>query len=170
MIAAVTDDSSHLPERHLPEPERLGPGDAGELLTLQRAAYVAEAQAHDDPRLPPLTETLDEVRSALADPAVVVLGIRDGGRLVASVRLRAGADGRVALGRLCVAPDRQGRGLGTTLLRAGESVIGSATAVDLFTGELSTGNLRLYRREGYVETHRTPAGTHDLVHLTKRLR
>lgn len=47
---------------------------AGELLTLQRAAYVTEAQAHDDPCLPPLVETLDDLRSVLADPTVTTLG------------------------------------------------------------------------------------------------
>jgi len=35
------------------------PGDAGELLTLQRAVFVTEAQLYDNPHLPPLTETLD---------------------------------------------------------------------------------------------------------------
>ena len=34
----------------------LGVADAGELMTLQRAAYVTEAQLHDQPFLPPLTE------------------------------------------------------------------------------------------------------------------
>jgi hypothetical protein len=33
-----------------------GEGDAGEILTLQRAAYVTEAQAHGDLTLPPLTQ------------------------------------------------------------------------------------------------------------------
>lgn len=62
--------------------------DAGELLTLQRAAYVTEAQAHDDPYLPPLTESLAQVRAALADPSTTTLGVRDGGgRLVASIRI-----------------------------------------------------------------------------------
>ena len=32
--------------------------DAGELLTLQRAAYVTTAQLYRDPFLPPLLETL----------------------------------------------------------------------------------------------------------------
>ena len=43
----------------------LGVDDAGELLTLQRAAYVTEAQTHDDPGLPPLRQTLEELRSEL---------------------------------------------------------------------------------------------------------
>jgi GNAT superfamily N-acetyltransferase len=154
----------------LPAPVRLTRADAGEVLTLQRAAYVTEAQLHDDLRLPPLVQTLDEVRAELADPAVTALGVRDGGRLVAAVRLREVGAGRLALGRLTVAPDRQGRGLGTVLLRAAESAVPGTTVIDLFTGELSAANLRLYRREGYVETHRTPAGNQAVVHLTKTLR
>ncbi|HUG86944.1 MAG TPA: hypothetical protein VMM13_20410 [Euzebya sp.] len=35
-----------------------GPEDAREMLTLQRAAYVTEAQLYDDPNLPALTQTL----------------------------------------------------------------------------------------------------------------
>lgn len=144
--------------------------DAGELLTLQRAAYVTEAQLHDDVRLPPLTQTLDELRIELTDPTVTALGVRERGRLIASVRLRDLGNGRVMLGRLTVAPDRQGEGLGTVLLRASETAVPGTRAIELFTGELSEANLRLYRREGYVETHRTPAGSHQVVHLTRTLR
>lgn len=55
--------------------ERAGMADAGELLTLQRAAYVTEARLYGDPELPPLTQSLadlrDELRSAVALKAVV---------------------------------------------------------------------------------------------------
>ncbi len=40
---------------------RLGAADAGEVLTLQRAAYVTEAQAHADLNLPPLRQSFAEV-------------------------------------------------------------------------------------------------------------
>jgi ribosomal protein S18 acetylase RimI-like enzyme len=146
--------------------------DAGELLTLQRAAYVTEAQAHDDPRLPPLLETLAEVCAALRSDATTVLGIRDRGRLVATVRVRhdPAAPGTAEIARLAVAPDRQGEGLGTRLLLAAERYVpAQATALALFTGEHSHGNLRLYERHGYTETHRSPAGTHRLVHMRKRI-
>ena len=149
---------------------RLGVDDAGEVLTLQRAAYVTEAQSHADPGLPPLRQTLAELRAELASEDVVALGIRDGGRLVATVRVRhGGSDPHVAeLARLAVAPDRQGEGMGTRLLLEAERhTRPGVSAIALFTGEHSHGNVRLYERHGYVETHRTPAGNHELVHMRK---
>ncbi len=148
--------------------------DAGELFTLQRAAYVTEAQAHDDPHLPPLTESLEEVRSALTDTLTTTLGIRDdGGRLVASIRMTHPSDSnRADFGRFMVAPDVQGHGLGGRLLAAAENHLStSVTEVRLITGEHSPANLRLYARHGYQETGReqTSAG-YAVVHLVKRLR
>ena len=119
--------------------------DAGELLTLQRAAYVTEAQAHADPNLPPLLETLAEVRADLRSDETTVLGIRDGGRLVATVRLRhdPAAPETAEIARLAVAPDRQGEGLGTRLLVAAEEHARPAvTTLALFTGENSHGQAR----------------------------
>ncbi|WP_225232296.1 GNAT family N-acetyltransferase [Klenkia terrae] len=139
---------------------------AGELLTLQRAAYVTEAQLYGDARLPALTETLPELLAELAGSAC--LAAWHGPRLVGAVRSRE-VDGVLHIGRLVVAPDLQGHGIGSRLLAAAEGTSGCATAT-LFTGHLSEANLRLYRRRGYVETHReqlSPAV--ELVHLTKDL-
>jgi len=149
------------------EPLRLGEPDAGEMLTLQRAAYVTEAQAHRDPFLPPLTETLDELRAALRD--CFAWGIRESGRLVASVRIVVDGD-CAEVGRLVVAPDQQRRGLGRGLLLAAEERLpGSVRVLRLFTGEHSTGPLKLYPSVGYRETGRTPEGDYHLVHFEKRI-
>ncbi|WP_298446230.1 GNAT family N-acetyltransferase [Gordonia sp. (in: high G+C Gram-positive bacteria)] len=141
--------------------------DAGEVLTLQRAAYVSEAIAHDDLALPPLVQTLDDLRAELADENVIGLGIRRGGRLVAAVRLRI--RGRLAeLGRLTVVPDLQGGGLGSRLLATiDDELPPGVDRVELFTGERSAANLRLYRRMGYVEDRRVNAGAYDLVFLSR---
>jgi GNAT superfamily N-acetyltransferase len=148
---------------------RLGPGDAGEVLTLQRAAYVTEAQLHDDLSLPALHQSPADLATELADPAVLALGVRDGGgRLLAAVRARV--DGAVAhVGRLSVVPDRQGQGLGSGLLTELEDALPAAVAeLRLFTGERSAANLRLYARLGYRETGRTPTPAgYALVHLAK---
>ncbi|MCX4098247.1 GNAT family N-acetyltransferase [Nocardia sp. alder85J] len=147
----------------------LGPADAGEILTLQRAAYVTEARAHGDLSLPPLTQTLPELLDELARPQVLGFGVRAAARLVAAVRIRV--DGTVGhLGRLTVAPDLHGQGLGSALLTAVETRLPAGiTELRLFTGEHSPANLRLYHRFGYRETGRTPVPGYRLVHLVKAL-
>ncbi|WP_277831112.1 GNAT family N-acetyltransferase [Speluncibacter jeojiensis] len=96
------------------------------------------------------------------------------GRLVAAVRVHLSPTHphTAALGRLVVAPDLQGRGRGSRLLELVEQRLPEqVTDVRLFTGERSLGNLRLYLRFGYQETHRTVTpGGYALVHLTKRVR
>jgi GNAT superfamily N-acetyltransferase len=151
-----------------PEIIPLAVADAGELLTLQRAAYVTEAAAHNDPYLPPLVQTLAELEAELSDPDVAAFGVRDGGRLIGSVRLRRVGQ-MVELGRLIVAPDRQGHGLGTRLLLHAETVFPDAAEIRLFTGEKSAADIRLYRRWGYHETGRTQAGHYQLIHFAKSL-
>src|SRR5687768_2022572 len=93
------------------------PDDAGEVLTLQRAAFVQEAQIYGTPQLPPLTQTLYELEAELAENLGCVAV--DGTRIVGAVRARR--DGELLLvGRLTIAPDQQGRGIGTRLLAAVE--------------------------------------------------
>lgn len=141
------------------------PADAGEILTLQRAAYVTEAQLYGDPYIPPLVESVEQVRAAI-EAAVVLKAVEDG-RIIGAVRgALSGTTCRV--GRLVVAPDRQGGGVGTALLRALHERVPQARAFDLFTGHLSEGNLRLYRRLGYRETRRERMDDHlTLVHLRR---
>lgn len=146
----------------------LGPTDAGELLTLQRAAYLSEAAVHQDFELPPLTQTFDELVAELGDQRVTALGVRQQGRLIASVRLTR-QDDSLDLGRLIVVPDLQGRGLGTALLLTAETVIPGTREIRLFTGEYSHANIRLYERLGYREQHRTRVGHYDLAHFSKAL-
>lgn len=139
--------------------------DAGELLTLQRAAYVTEAQLHDDLGIPALSQTLDDLVDEL-HRRTAWKAVDPSGRIVGSVRVSV--DGTTAVvHRLAVAPDRQGSGIGTALMAHVRSTVpAQVRAIELFTGERSEANIRLYERLGYVEYARTrlPAG-YDLVHL-----
>jgi ribosomal protein S18 acetylase RimI-like enzyme len=142
-------------------------GDAGELLTLQRAAYLSEGELHGNFRLPPLVETLEEIRAVLGDGMVLKAVLST--RIVGVVRARV-ADGTCHIGRLAVAPDLQGRGIGSRLVSAVEDrYFDEVTRFELFTGPNSEPNLRLYRRLGYVDMP-TPSGREPLVFLEKRLR
>ena len=126
----------------------LAPAHAGEALTVQRAAYVTEAQHYHAPRIPPLTETLDELRADLMS-GVLALGAWTGTRLAGSVRGRVTGE-RMEIARFSVAPDLQGQGVGRTLLAAVEDAAPpEVTVFWLVTGESSEENLRLYRKAGY---------------------
>ncbi len=127
------------------------PGDAGELLTLQRACWVQEQRANPGVRIPALEEELDDLRAWLATDTVLVA--RTSGRLVGAVRARprktAGAS-TWDVGRLMVAPDLQGQGLGRDLLDRIEALApAEATGFELFTGTGSERNQRMYRKAGY---------------------
>ncbi|WP_320064713.1 GNAT family N-acetyltransferase [Micromonospora sp. RTGN7] len=145
------------------------PADAGEILTVQRAAYVTEAQHYSAPFLPPLTETLDEILAVLAGPTTVLVA-RAGHRLVGSARALI-SEGTAHVGRLAVAPDQQGRGIGTLLLTAVEQACADrASRFALYTGAASQGNLRLYRRHGYeIVGNRPDDNGISLAMLEKRL-
>ena len=77
-------------------------GYAGEILTLQRAAYVTEGQIYNTPFLPALTQSYDELVAELGEMVSFKATVR--GRIVGAVRVSV--RGPVAeVGRLIVAPD-----------------------------------------------------------------
>ncbi len=91
------------------------PSDAGELLTLQRACWLQEAQDNPGVAIPALQESLDDVREWIGRGVVLV--VRSDGRLVGAVRAARRGDAW-DIGRVMVAPDLQGRGLGRLLVGA----------------------------------------------------
>ncbi len=124
------------------------PGDAGEILTLQRACWLQEAIANDSVAgIPALHESLEDVAAGLDDWTMVV--VRSHGRLVGAARGRL--DGAVwDIGRIMVAPDLQGRGLGRVLLEHVQTLApAAATSYALFTGEHSVDNIRMYKKAGF---------------------
>ena len=69
-------------------------------------------------------------------------------------------------GRLVVAPDRQGTGIGTALLLACEDAVPDGVrTIRLFTGAHSVENLRLYARLGYQPDREERSGSVTFVHL-----
>jgi tRNA (guanine37-N1)-methyltransferase len=138
--------------------------DVGEILTLQRACWVQEALANDRLDIPALHEDLAGVLASLGEWSWLVA--RSAGRLVGAVRGRL--DGPAwDIGRLMVAPDLQGRGLGRLLLEHIQAAVPpEATTFTLFTGARSDDNLRMYRKAGFRVRPDLPAPAGAVV-LTK---
>ena len=157
----------------LPEAERewqlleATPDDAGELLTLQRAAFVQEAYANASLDLPPLRQTLPELRESLGHGTTVVLRRR--GRLVGSVHGEKAPGDSFYIGRLMVAPDLQGQGLGSRLLSEIEARAPAGTRrLRLVTGAASASSIAFYSRRGYAVTGRGRGETSvDIVVMRK---
>ena len=140
------------------------PSDAGELYVLQRACWVQEQHDNPDVRIPALHETYDDLRAWLARDTVLVA--RSAGRLVGAVRASLDDD-TWEIGRLMVAPDLAGRGLGRALLERIEALApAGATAYALFTGAGSARNQRMYKKAGYRLRGEIEPG---VVRMTKRI-
>ncbi len=145
----------------------VGVEDAGELLTLRRAAFVSEAQVYGDPNIPPLTQTLDELREDLRAVGVITLGAWRGHRLVGSIRVLVEGT-RATLGRFAVAPDLQGQGVGTQLLLAVVPHLSEGIEeVWVFTGKDSVHNIALYSQHGYEHQEDRTAGDLTYAYLRK---
>jgi ribosomal protein S18 acetylase RimI-like enzyme len=113
---------------------------------LQKLAYQSEARIYDDHSIPPLTQTLEEIKGDFGDKVFLMAEI--GERIIGSVRAFV-RDGTCYIGRLIVHPDFQNQGIGTRLLNGIEKEFGTARRFELFTGHKSEKNLHLYRKCGY---------------------
>jgi tRNA (guanine37-N1)-methyltransferase len=137
-------------------------------MTLTRACWAPELARYG--MFGPGEEGLDDVVAALAQWRT--WAFRSAGRLVASVRARTASDDPSTweIGRLMVAPDLQGRGLGRELLAFVEGQAPSGTtAYRLTTGSRSDRNLRIYRKAGY-RVQPGPATHPGTVELVKQRR
>jgi tRNA (guanine37-N1)-methyltransferase len=140
--------------------------DAGELFTLTRACWLQELWANPGVVIPALEESFEDAVRGIDDWTTFVAVA--GHRIVGSTRGRLVGDGTVwDVGRVMVAPDLQGRGLGRRLLELVEQAApAEATSYELWTGANSVDNLRMYKKAGYRLRGPAP-GPAGAVVLTK---
>ncbi|MGD6933411.1 MAG: GNAT family N-acetyltransferase [Candidatus Bathyarchaeia archaeon] len=122
--------------------------DAQEILTIQKQAFLNQAKIYNIYTLPPLLETLDEVKAAFKTHAI--LKATQDGKIIGSVRF-VEKDGTCFVGRLLVDPAFQNQGVGAELLRQVECHSPTVKRFELFTGFKSEKSLHLYKKLGYKE-------------------
>jgi RimJ/RimL family protein N-acetyltransferase len=120
--------------------------DAEAIIQLQRTAYQSEAKIYNDFEIPPLTETLGQLKALF--PSHTFLKATVDGKIVGSVRANI-HNGSCHIGRLIVNPNYQNRGIGTQLLAEIERKYPACRRFELFTGIKSQGNIRIYEKAGY---------------------
>ncbi len=120
--------------------------DAEELLPLQKLAYRSEAEIYNDFSIPPLIQTLESMKEDFKNQ-LFLKALLDG-RIIGSVRAYS-KEKTCYIGRLIVHPDFQNRGIGTRLMNDIERIFNGCKRFELFTGDKSERNLRLYQKLGY---------------------
>lgn len=140
------------------------PDDAAAVRDIVHAAY-----AHYVPRIgKPPGPMLDDYAHRIADGQIWVL--EDAGRIVGMVVLEHGPDGFL-LDNIAVPPECQGKGHGRVLIDFAEAEARRRgyREIRLYTHVLMTENIALYRRIGFIETHRVSEHGYDRVYMTKQL-
>jgi len=131
------------------------PGDAEAIWNLQRLAFVTEAELYGDYRIPPLTQTLEELKAEFRD-YVFLKAVDQNSRIVGTARARMENGNECWIYRVAVHPDCRKRGIGEAVMRAAEAQFPGAAVFKLGTGTKSLGNQRFYRRLGYRDCGTAP--------------
>jgi ribosomal protein S18 acetylase RimI-like enzyme len=128
------------------EVEKATISDAEEILSLQKLAYQSEAEIYNDFNIPPLVQTLEEIKKDFGIQFLLKAVMDE--KIIASVRAHT-KEGTCYIGRLIVHPDFQNRGIGTKLMYEIEKIFSTCQRFELFTGARSERNLYLYKKLGY---------------------
>ena len=141
--------------------------DAGGLATVE--AIVREAYAVYTPRIgKPAGPVLADYAALIAGGHVHVL---DSDGTIVGVLVLLDEPDALLLEVIAVAPTAQGRGFGRRLIAFAEAAAGDAghDVLRLYTNEVMTESQALYRRLGFVETHRAVEDGYRRIHMRKAL-
>jgi len=119
--------------------------DAEEILKIQKLAYRIEAKRYNNYDIPPLKQTLGELKNQFKDH--IILKAESSNRIVGTVRAYE-KNGTCYVGRLAVHPNMQNQGVGTALMKEIEKHF-NPKRYELFVGSKSDNNIHLYQKLGY---------------------
>ncbi len=139
--------------------------DAREILALQKLAYRIEAARYNNYSIPPLKQTLEEIKSEFKDHIFLKAVIA--GKIVGTVRAYE-ENGTCYVGRLAVHPEMQNKGIGTALMQKIEEYC-KPKRFELFVGSKSDNNIHLYKKLGYhiFKTAKYEIGSIEIFYMEK---
>lgn len=116
------------------------------ILDLQYLAYQSESKLLNNPDIPPLKQTLNDLIKEFYK-GIFLKAVDDEKKIIGSVRGYI-ENGTLYIGKLIVNPDFQRRGIGTSLLLELERLYPDLH-YKLFTSSKSINNIHLYEKLGY---------------------
>src|SRR5919201_2078753 len=135
------------------------------VLQLQRLAYRVEAELIGSDGIPPLRETLEELRTCGEE----FLGAYVNGHLVGAISWRFSAD-TIDIHRLVVHPTHFRRGIATGLVRGALESEPTAKRAIVQTAAQNAPAAALYLREGFEPIEELELGGLSVSRFAKRLR
>jgi ribosomal protein S18 acetylase RimI-like enzyme len=137
------------------------------LLSIKRKAFMQQAKLYNTTKLPALLETRDDFLKNF-DSQVILKAVTPDNTIIGSIRIKE-EGGAGYIGSLVVLPDFQRKGIGELLLLSAEEYVsGAVKRFELFTGEKSFNNIKLYSKNGYKEFCRKDKGLgFDFVYMEK---
>ncbi|GAB3427514.1 GNAT family N-acetyltransferase [Niabella aquatica] len=143
-----------------------GMEELGKILELQKICYQSEAVLYNDYTIQPLTQTIDELVDDFNGGTTYFSGYING-KLVASVRGVVN-NGVAYINKLIVQPEFQNKGFGKLMMNTIEQKFRHADRFELFTGDKSEKNIRLYKKLGYkICRHKKVNESLTLVYMQK---
>jgi ribosomal protein S18 acetylase RimI-like enzyme len=139
--------------------------DAASVSALIRATYSLYV-----PRLGRDPQPMTDDYAALIEAGEV--WVSDGKTALEGVLVVQKTEDYLLIRTIGIAPARQRQGLGTRLMGEAErlAVAADIRTLRLYTNEVMTGNVELYERLGYIETHRTGPEGKQVIYMTKELK
>jgi len=122
--------------------------DLEKILEIQKIAYLQEAEIYNDFSIPSLNQEIDSLKIEWQNGVVIKAEIN--GQIIGSVRAEL-VENICKIGKLIVKPDFQNQGIGKILMTEIERLFKNCSSYELFTGDKSEKNLKLYRKLGYVD-------------------
>jgi len=146
--------------------EKANINDSEEILDIQKIAYQIEAERYNNYDIPPLKQTVDELKSQFEDH-IILKAISDN-KIIGTVRAYE-KNGTCYIGRLAVHPDMHNQGIGTALMKEIEGRY-NPERYELFTGSKSDKDIYIYSKLGYKIFKKAieECGTVEIVYMEKQ--
>lgn len=138
------------------------------ILALQKLAFRSEAEIYKDYTLPPLLQDENSILKEFENGTI--LKATSDNKIVGSVRACQNEE-ICLIGKLVVAPEARGKGIGKRLMHAIEKSFSTSEKYKISTGHKSERNLKLYEKLGYKVVGTEPiTSALSLVKMEKTLK